>query len=169
MTKKHTILTSTLSLVFMGTWSAAAELKGPADLGMELVAIPAGTFQMGSSDSEPWRNADPATGEGPVTKVTLTQAFWLAKTETTRGQYEALMGPTEDPWSKKLAEEIRKGGADVAKFPIVNITWDQANTFCQKLTERERTAGRLPAGLIYSLPTEAQWEYACRAGTTTRN
>ena len=163
----------TLAALFLGAmWAApsfSAEPKAPADLGLELIAIRGGTFLMGSPGTEPWRNADPVTGEGPQTKVTISKPFWLAKTETTRAQYEALMGKTDDPWSKKTAEEWTKQGADFGKFPIVNVTWEQARDFCKKLTERERAAGRLPAGLAYALPTEAQWEYACRAGTTTRN
>ena len=141
----------------------------PEDLGISLVEIHAGTFLMGSPAGEPWRNGDPQTGEGPQTKVTISKPFWLAKTETTRAQYETLMGSVPDPWSKKTAEAWKALGADFGKFPVVNVTWDQAREFCRKLTARERVAGRLPAGLAYSLPTEAQWEYACRAGTTTRN
>jgi len=147
----------------------ALEPKPPADLGIELVAIPAGSFVMGSPDTEKWRSADPVTGEGPQTKITLSKPFWLAKTETTRAQFEALMGATEDPWPKAVADEWHKNGVDFGKFPAVNVTWDQAREYCKKLTARERTAKRLPTGLVYSLPTEAQWEYACRAGTKTCN
>lgn len=163
------MIKSTFILAFIvSSFAWAADPQPPADLGMVLVAIPAGSFLMGSPDTELWRNADSITGEGPQTKVSITKPFWMAKTETTRGQFEAVIGPTEDPWSKKTAEELKKGGADFSKFPIVNVTWDQARTFCIKLTERERATGRLPAGFVYALPTEAQWEYACRAGTTTR-
>jgi formylglycine-generating enzyme required for sulfatase activity len=147
----------------------SAEPKAPADLGIELAAIPAGTFTMGSPDTETWRSKDAVTGEGPQTKVTISKPFWMAKTETTRAQYEALMGVVPDPWGKKVAEDWKSKGADAGKFPVVNVTWDQAREFCTKLTQRERSAGRLPGGLVYTLPTEAQWEYACRAGTTTRN
>ncbi|MFZ1933278.1 MAG: formylglycine-generating enzyme family protein [Thermoguttaceae bacterium] len=147
----------------------SAEPKAPSDLGIELIAIPAGTFMMGSPQQEPWRSNDPVTGEGPQTKVTISKPFWLAKTETTRAQFEALMGKTDDPWSKQTAEALKKAGADFGKYPAVNVTWNQAREFCTKLTARENAAGRLPAGLVYSLPTEAQWEYACRAGTTTCN
>ncbi len=145
----------------------SAEPKAPSDLGIELIAIPAGTFMMGSPQQEPWRSNDPVTGEGPQTKVTISKPFWLAKTETTRAQFEALMGKTDDPWSKQTAEALKKAGADFGKYPAVNVTWNQAREFCTKLTARENAAGRLPAGLVYSLPTEAQWEYACRAGKTT--
>lgn len=128
---------------------------------IETVPIPAGTFLMGSATNEPGRNNDPITGEGPQTRVTISKPFRLGKTEVTRAQFEAVMGKTDDPWSKKTADEWRKTGADFGKFPIVNVTWDQANEFCRKLTERERGSGR-----IYTLPTEAQWECACRAGAT---
>jgi len=163
------LVAGALFLCFFIVAGQSAEPKPPADLGIELGAIPAGTFLMGSPDSEAWRNADPTSGEGPQTKVHITKPFWMGKTEVTRGQYEALMGPMEDPWSKKTAEELKKSGVDFAQYPAVNVTWDQANEYCRKLTQRERAAGRLPAGLKYSLPTEAQWEYACRAGTASRN
>jgi formylglycine-generating enzyme required for sulfatase activity len=154
---------------FVAASGFSLEPKAPSDLGIELIAIPAGTFMMGSPATERWRSNDPVTGEGPPTKVTISKPFWLAKTETTRAQFEALMGKTEDPWSKQITEELKKAGAVLGKYPAVNVTWQQACDFCTKLTARERAAGRLPAGLVYSLPTEAQWEYACRAGTTTAN
>jgi formylglycine-generating enzyme required for sulfatase activity len=73
--------------------------------------------------------------------------------EVTQGQWEALMG--SNPSNFK--------GADL---PVEQVSWTEAMEFCRKLTERERAAGRLPEGYAYTLPTEAQWEYACRAGTT---
>jgi formylglycine-generating enzyme required for sulfatase activity len=163
------LLCSSLLMCFLAAAGVSAGPKPPSDLGIELVAIPAGTFMVGSPEKERWRSNDRVTGEGPQTRVTINKPFWLAKTETTRAQFETLMGKTEDPWSKQTAEELRKAGADFGKYPAVNVTWDQACEFCAKLTARERAAGRLPAGLVYSLPTEAQWEYACRAGTTTSN
>lgn len=141
----------------------------PPDLGLTLIRIEPGFFVMGSPAAEPWRSADPVTGEGPQTTVTVSRVFWMARTETTRAQYEAIMGPVPDPWPKKVAEEWAAAKADPGSFPVVNVTWDQANAFCAKLTERERAAGRIPASMRYHLPTEAQWEYACRAGTTGRN
>ena len=85
--------------------------------------------------------------------MTLTKGYWLGKTEVTQGQWEALMG--SNPSNFK--------GAD---GPVEQVSWEDAMQFCRKLTERERAAGRLPEGYEYMLPTEAQWEYACRAGTT---
>ena len=87
-------LAGLLVVALLAVPAFSAEPKAPADLGIELVAIRAGTFLMGSPATEPWRNADPVTGEGPQTKVTISKPFWLAKTETTRAQYEALMGNT---------------------------------------------------------------------------
>lgn len=119
-----------------------------ADLGLELLPIPAGTFTMGSPANESGRGSD----EGPQTQVTLRE-FWLGKTEVTQAQWLAVMG-------KNLSHF--KGPT----LPVERVSWDEAMTFCRKLTERERVAGRLPEGYAYQLPTEAQWEYACRAGTT---
>ena len=113
-------------------------------MGIDMIACAGGTFSMGSTRS--------GSGEQPVTTVTLSP-FWLAKTEVTQAQWEALMGSNPSHF---------KGG----QLPVENVSWGDAMEFCWKLTERERQAGRLPTGTIYTLPTEAQWEYACRAGTT---
>jgi hypothetical protein len=93
-----------------------------------------------------------------VTWVTLTQPFWLGRTAVTQGQYEAVMG--SNPSQFKVA------GRDA---PVENVPWYDAMAFCAKLTEREKAAGRLPTGYAYTLPTEAEWEYACRAGTSGPN
>jgi len=120
-------------------------------LGMELVWIAPGRFTMGSPASEKDRDTD----EGPQTRVTLTEGYWLGKYEVTQGEYEAVMG-SNPSWYKG------------ARLPVEAVSWTEAVEFCRKLTERERNSGKLPAGYEYRLPTEAQWEYACRAGTTTR-
>ena len=121
------------------------------DLGLELIWIKPGTFTMGSPADEPGRNK----AEGPQMQVTLTQGFWLGKTEVTQRQYEAIAGTNPS--------HFKAAGPDA---PAEEESWLDAMAYCQKLTERERTAGRLPQGYVYTLPTEAQWEYACRAGTT---
>ncbi len=115
------------------------------DLGMEIVPVAAGRFEMG-------RASGSSSDERPVTEVTISRPFWLGKTEVTQAQWEALMGSNPSYF---------KG----ANLPVEQVSWDDAMAFCRKLTERERAAGRLPEGYIYTLPTEAQWEYACRAGT----
>jgi formylglycine-generating enzyme required for sulfatase activity len=106
---------------------------------------------MGSASDEPERNK----AEGPRTTVTLTHEFWLGKTEVTQAQYEAVMGTNPSLF--------REGGAN---RPVEQVSWNDAMAFCAALTARERAAGRLDAGYVYTLPTEAQWEYAYRAGTT---
>lgn len=142
------------------TWSVALEkLAGPEsgqpwtvpELGLEMVFILPGTFTMGSPASEAGRFDD----EGPQTRVTLTRGFWLGKYEVTQGQWQALMGSNPS--------HFKNAGANA---PVEQVSWNDAMTFCRKLTERERAAGRLSADLAYTLPTEAQWEYACRAGTS---
>jgi formylglycine-generating enzyme required for sulfatase activity len=119
------------------------------DTGIQLVPIPAGSFTMGSPATESGQHAM----EGPQTQVTLTKDFLLGSTDVTQGQYEALMGSNPSGF-----KDVGRDG------PVENVSWDDAMGFCQKLNERE--AGRLPAGYSFTLPTEAQWEYACRAGTT---
>jgi len=116
-------------------------------LGMTLIPIPAGEFQMGSGEADVWgRNR-----EKPRHKVTMSRAFYLGATEVTQQQWQALMSTA--PWKGK--SKNRSADNDPATF----VSWDDAVRFCRKLTFRE--------GALYRLPTEAEWEYACRAGTTT--
>jgi formylglycine-generating enzyme required for sulfatase activity len=119
-----------------------------------LVWVPPGTFLMGSPPTEPGHRAN----EGPV-EVTLTAGFWLGKYEVTQSEWENMMHTT--PWRGK--KDVLEGD----NYPASCISWDDAMKFCERLTRYERGEGRLPAGWKYTLPTEAQWEYACRAGTTT--
>ena len=109
------------------------------------IRIEPGTFQMGSTSG--------VDDERPITRVTLTQPFWLGKYEVTQRFWREVMGSNPS--------EIKGDN-----LPVERVTWHDAVAFCAKLTERERSAGRLPAGFAYRLPTEAEWEYACRAGTT---
>jgi len=122
-----------------------------AATGIKLVPIPAGTFTMGSPDDE----ADRGSDEGPQTDVTLTRDFYLGATDVTQSQYAAVMGANPS--------DFKGAGKDA---PVEQVSWDDAMAFCQKLTAREQAAGRLPAAFVFTLPTEAQWEYACRADTT---
>ena len=112
---------------------------------MEFVPIAAGSFLMGSENGD-WN-------EKPVHRVTLTKPFWFSSTEVTCEQYEQLMNL---PISRFLG--LQK--------PVESVSWEDAMAFCEKLTAREHEAGRLLPDFEYTLPTEAQWEYACRAGTT---
>jgi formylglycine-generating enzyme required for sulfatase activity len=119
------------------------------DIAMTFCWCPAGTITMGSPDSE----ADRVENERQF-EVTLTRGFWMGKYEVTQVQYEQVMG-------------TRPSHLYGDQLPVDQVSWDDAAEFCRKLTEMERNAGRLSRGWEYRLPTEAQWEYACRAGTTT--
>ena len=117
---------------------------------LKLVHIHAGSFMMGSPTSESGRIDNEIQH-----RVTLTKDFWLGETEVTQEQYRAVMGSNPSRFSK--------GG----KYPVEYVSWTDAMAFCERLTKAERDNGNLPDGYEYTLPTEAQWEYACRAGTTT--
>ena len=137
-----------------------AEKEQPAmmdktvDLGngvtMVLKLIPKGSFTMGSPENELGRGENERQH-----RVTLTKDFWIGRNIVTQAQYEAITG--ENPSKNK------KGG----DYPVECVPWGEAMAFCKKLTEKARATGTLPDGYEFTLPTEAQWEYACRAGTTT--
>ncbi len=111
---------------------------------LAMIWVRPGTFMMSST-----------FGTGDDTEVTLTQGYWLGQTEVTQAQWQAIMDSFPLP-------SIFKG----SERPVENVAWGIVAIFCEKLTAREQAAGRLPAGYVYTLPTETQWEYACRAGTT---
>ena len=120
---------------------------------MEMIWVNPGTFMMGSPANERGR----AIGlEEFQHRVTLTKGFYMGKYEVTQAQWEIVMGA-----SKNLSRT--KG----ASLPITGVHWRDIVRFISKLNDMERKAGTLPLDKIYSLPTEAQWEYACRAGTTS--
>ena len=110
---------------------------------MKLVLIRPGNFLMGSPDSEKGRKSE----EGPQHEVTISKPFYMGVTKVTQAQYEAVMGTNPSKF---------KGPAN----PVDSLTWDEAAEFCKKLSEK--------TGKTVRLPTEAEWEYACRAGTRTR-
>lgn len=141
------------------------EITLPAGEKLTLIWCPPGTFTMGSPASEQGRNEDEDDTEnagGKPVDVALEKGFWLAQTETTQGQYAAVMGTS--PWTEHGNPNDYKAGVS---FPAVYINQTDAKAYCEKLTEVERQAGRLPTDWEYSLPSEAQWEYASRAGTKT--
>ena len=117
-----------------------------------LVWISPGTFLMGSPTNEPGRAPD----EGPQTQVTLTYGFGIGQYEVKQIEYQTIM-------AQNPSEFI--GGPDL---PVELVSREDGTNYCARLTDHERLAGRLPAGYVYRLPTEAEWEYAARAGTTTR-
>jgi formylglycine-generating enzyme required for sulfatase activity len=121
--------------------------------GMKMVRLEGGTFHMGSPDGEPGRRAD----EGPVREVTLRGPFFMSATEVTNGQFLKVMGVNPSRGAKMANRS--------EAMPVDSVTWDEANEFCRKLTERERGQPWMRKGWEYRLPTEAEWEYAARAGT----
>jgi formylglycine-generating enzyme required for sulfatase activity len=112
-------------------------------IGMELVWCPPGTFWMGSPEDEVGRYEDETLHE-----VTLTRGFWIGRHPVTQGQWEEVMGGNPS--------EFKESGPHA---PVEEVSWDDAQEFCRALSERD--------GREYRLPTEAEWEYACRAGSTS--
>ena len=108
---------------------------------LEMVLIPPGTFMMGSPESEKGRSNDETQHE-----VTLTKPFYMGKYAVTQQQWEAVMGNNPSSYIG-------------AKLPVIDVSWDDCTKFIKKLNEK--TSGG------YRLPTESEWEYSCRAGTTT--
>lgn len=152
-------------------WAPVRPVSGQpfelSDLGLVLQPIPAGKFLMGSPVTEPGRTAL----ESPQTPVTISRPFWLGRTPVTQAQWCALM-------DTDLVGQVRRyfpDRADPAQLlagtqndvAMYYVSWYDAMAYCAKLNARARAAGVLPAGYEFTLPTEAEWEYACRAGTVT--
>ena len=128
-------------------------------LSLDMIWCEPGTFSMGSPKDEPyreirWNQKGKHNSDETQHKVTLTKGFFLGKYELTQAQWQAVMNTSPS--------HFKEFG-----LPVENVSWEDAMAFCKKLNEREHMASRLPEGWSYGLPTEAQWEYACRAGTTT--
>ena len=123
--------------------------------GISLCWCPPGRFTMGSPSTERGRRPDEAQVD-----VSLTKGFWTAKHEVTQGQWKRVIGALPD---RLPSAEFGEGD----EFPVYWISFDEAERFCAALTRRAQSSGALPAGWAFTLPTEAQWEYACRAGTST--
>jgi formylglycine-generating enzyme required for sulfatase activity len=115
---------------------------------------PPGRFTMGSPPAERGRRPDEAQVE-----VTLSKGFWTAKSEVTQGQWKSVMGKFPD---KLPSPEFGEGDS----FPAYWINFEEAEVYCTEMSRRGHRSGALPEGWEFSLPTEAHWEYACRAGTT---
>ncbi|MFO0810443.1 MAG: bifunctional serine/threonine-protein kinase/formylglycine-generating enzyme family protein [Gemmataceae bacterium] len=140
-------------VVRSGELKAGQRLVPPLDLGggmtMEFVYIPPGEFLMGAPDGEKGAEDD----EKPQHRVRITKGFYLGKYEVTQEQYRAIMEANPSNFKEHNTNQ------DTRHFPVENLSWDEADRFCDKLT--------LKSGRRIILPTEAEWEYACRAGTTT--
>ena len=116
-------------------------------IGIKLNKLPAGTFLMGSPESETYRDDN-----AHQHKVTITKPFYMQTTEVTQGQWKEVMGT--EPWKGK--DDVKEGANYAASY----VSWNDAIAYCKKLSEIEDKT--------YRLPTEAEWEYACRAGAETR-
>jgi formylglycine-generating enzyme len=130
---------------------AAGTLK--TVLGIRLRWCPAGRFRMGSPLTEPERRADERQVD-----VTLTRGFWMGETEVTQRQWKEFAGTA-------LPRPLNKGVGD--DVPVYWVNYADAERFCERLTARSRASREFDGDWEFRLPTEAQWEYACRAGTTT--
>jgi formylglycine-generating enzyme required for sulfatase activity len=126
-----------------------------------MVWIVPGEFTMGDKDHK------------PGTKVAMSKGFWLGKYEVTQAQWKTVTGESiRDQLAKLTLEKPPQAGrfwlfnGEGRNHPVYRVTWAEASEFCRKLTQIERAEGRLPLDWEYTLPTEAQWEYSCRAGTT---
>ena len=128
-------------------------------IGMRLVLIPAGKFIMGSPKDEKDRGDDEDQHE-----VEITKPFYLGVYTVTQAEYEKIMKTNPSWFSARGKGKDKVANVDTAQFPVEMVSWNDAVAFCKKLSElpEEKKAGR-----TYRLPTEAEWEYACRAGTST--
>jgi formylglycine-generating enzyme required for sulfatase activity len=148
---KPTVLLAALTTFAFTLYAAAPGMEGAREGelrtigGIEMVWCPPGEFIMGSPEDESGR------GEKEIQhKVKLTRGFWMAKTECTQKQWIAMMGSNPSQF---------KGG----DLPVEGVSWNDVQGWLTKMNERYP----LPDGWKWALPTEAQWEYACRAGTET--
>jgi formylglycine-generating enzyme required for sulfatase activity len=118
----------------------------------EMVFIPPGAYRMGSPTNEVGRVED----EGPQTVVTLTKGFYMGKYKVTQTDYQWVIGTYPSVFTGDLNR------------PVETVSWENATNYCAQLTKRERAARVIPSNCVYRLPTEAEWEYACLAWTSTR-
>jgi formylglycine-generating enzyme required for sulfatase activity len=144
--------------LWLGVGASISSSQPPKELtnsiGMKLVLIPEGTFMMGSPESEEGRNENDETQH----EVTISKDYYLGVYEVTQAQYEKVMGKNPSHFQGAIV------GNENADLPVENVSRGDAVKFCKKLSDlpEEKKAGR-----EYRLPTEAEWEYACRAGSKT--
>ncbi len=129
-------------------------------IGMKLAWIPAGIFRMGSLGAEEGHQHY----EGPQHEVTITRPFYLGVYPVTQEQYEQVMGVNPSCFSPQGPGSARMGDLDTRDFPVECVSWQDAQDFCRRLSQREEEWQR---GRVYRLPTEAEWEYACRGGRSS--
>jgi formylglycine-generating enzyme required for sulfatase activity len=140
-------------LFFVDQLQAQSPKEITNSIGIKLMLIPKGTFMMGSPEREKGRWEQETQHE-----VTISRDYYLGVYEVTQAQYEKVMGKNPSHFQGAMV------GNENADLPVENVSWDDAVEFCKKLSDLpdEKKAGR-----VYRLPTEAEWEYACRAGSKT--
>ncbi len=138
--------------VYQDAWARhlGEKVEVENSLGMKLIVIPPGKFLMGSAETE----AIAVPNEMPQHEVEISRPFLLGATEVTQEQYERLM--KTNPSSSKKDERAN------GNLPVEHVSWEDAKSFCDELSKQP---AEMAAGRVYRLPTEAEWEYACRAGT----
>ena len=146
------VLFQLLALLHPAKAQAPKEITN--SIGMKLLLIPKGTFMMGSPESEEGHQRNNETQH----EVTISKDYYLGVYEVTQAQYEKVMGKNPSLFQGAIV------GNENADLPVDNVSWDDVVEFCKKLSDlpEEKKAGRM-----YRLPTEAEWEYACRAGSKT--
>jgi formylglycine-generating enzyme required for sulfatase activity len=145
-------------------------------IGMPLALIPAGEFMMGSTPEEvawcdekakgdKWLVDDRIPAETPQHRVKISRPFYLGVYPVTQGECQQVVGDNPSSFCAKGKDASKVAGQDTSRHPVEMVSWDDAAEFCRRLSSlpNERRSGR-----TYRLPNEAEWEYACRAGTTTR-
>ncbi|MGE5193797.1 MAG: SUMF1/EgtB/PvdO family nonheme iron enzyme [Deltaproteobacteria bacterium] len=131
-----------------------------SSIGMKLARIPAGEFLMGSAAADPGARED----EKPQHRVRISKPFYMGVYEVTQGEFERLMQTNPSSFTREGLLKDAPAELDCSRLPVDNVTWYAAVEFCRRLSQ---LAAEEEAGRVYRLPTEAEWEYACRAGTTT--
>ena len=132
----------------------AVSVAAPADT--NLVFIQPGTFTMGSPTSEAERYSDEVQH-----LVTISRGFWMEKFLVTQGDYLSVVATNPSYFTSA------NGSFDDLTRPVETVNWYDATNYCALRTQQERAGGLIPTNYVYRLPTESEWEYACRAGTTT--
>lgn len=145
-------------------------------IGMQFFLIPPGEFDRGSTAEEVaaalaalpdnWRSyRERVAAEAPRHRVRISRPFWLGACEVTQREYQQVTGTNPSGFAASGEKADRVSGRDTSRYPVERVSWDDAVEFCRRLSA---VAAKQPPPHKYRLPTEAEWEYACRAGTTTR-
>ena len=159
MSRQLSVFLSSLLMIGMIQLGCQERAQSPKtitnSIGMEMVLIKHGKFILRSQKTELGNGGKHIEDESLQHEVRISRDFYMGQTEVTQGQWKAIMGT--EPWKGK--EHVKEG----ENYPASYVSWFQAGEFCKKLSKQEEKQGRK-----YRLPTEAEWEYACRAGTRTK-